>query len=86
MIEKNDPEHCPEPIKGKGECVPDGFMNSLELQTFPTQGKKVFLLLKRRRRKLKGDRQSYYNNYSFNPKGMKATKKFRAFLKEPGNV
>ena len=86
LIEKNDPEHCPEPIKGKGECVLDGFMNPLELQTFPTQGKEVFLLLKRRRWKLKGGKQSYYNNYSFNPKGMKATKEFGAFLKEIGRV
>ncbi len=82
LVEKNDKYHYPEAIKGKGEISLNGFMNPLELQTFPTKGKEVFLLLKRRRWKLKGSNKSYHNTYSFNDKGIKATKEFGDFLKE----
>jgi len=84
MIEKKDPNHYPKDILGKGKRSLNGFMNPIELQTFPAQGKEVFLLLKRRRWKLEGSNTSYYNNYTFNEQGMKATKEFGAFLKEIG--
>jgi len=84
LIEKKDPNHYPKAILGKGKRSLNGFMNPIELQTFPTLGKEVFLLLKRRRWKLDGSNTSYYNSYSFNEKGMKATKEFGAFLKEIG--
>lgn len=49
-------------------------------------GKEVFLYLKRRRWKLKQEQRqeqkSYTNSYSYNEKGMKATKAFGDFLKE----
>jgi len=84
LIEKQDPEHYPKDIVGKGEKVLNGYMNPIELQTFPTQGKEVFLFLKRRRWKIKGTNKHYYNTYSFYQEGMKATKEFGAFLKEIG--
>ena len=84
LIEKQDPNHYPKAIIGKGERSLNGFMNPLELQTFPTKGKEVFLLLKRRRWKLKGDDKSYFNSYDFHESGMKATREFGAFLKEIG--
>ena len=84
LVEKKDPPHYPKAIIGKGQRSLNGYMSPVELQTFPTKGKEVFLLLKRRRWKLKGDNKSYYNNYSFCEKGMKATKEFGAFLKEIG--
>ncbi len=84
LLEKKDPNHYPKAILGKGKRSLNGFMNPIELQTFPTQGKEVFLLLKRRRWKLDGSNTSYYNSYSFNEKGMKTTKEFGAFLKEIG--
>ena len=84
LIEKKDPIHYPKDLIGKGERSLDGFMNPLELQTFPTRGKEVFLVLKRRRWKLKGSNKSYYNTYSFYKEGMKATKEFGVFLKEIG--
>jgi len=84
LVEKKDPNHYPKELIGKGERSLDGYMNPLELQTFPTQAKEVFLLLKRRRWKLKGGNKSYYNSYSFYQEGMKATKEFGAFLKEIG--
>ena len=84
LIEKKDPNHYPKEILGKGKRSLNGFMNPIELQTFPTKGKEVFLLLKRRRWKLDGSNTSYFNNYTFNENGMKATKEFGAFLKEIG--
>ncbi len=84
LVEKNTPDHYPDPLKGKEKVVLDGFMNPLELQTFPTRAKEVFLLLKRRRWKIKGDSKSYSNTYSFNHRGMKATKEFAVFLKDIG--
>jgi hypothetical protein len=59
-------------------------MNPIELQTFPMKAKETFLLLKRRRWKLKGKDKSYFNTYSFCREGMKATEEFGAFLKEIG--
>jgi hypothetical protein len=84
LTEKKDPNHYPTSILGKGKRSLNGFMNPIELQTFPAQGKEVFLLLKRRRWKLDGSNTSYFNNYTFNENGMKATKEFGAFLKEIG--
>jgi transposase len=84
LKEKKDPNHYPKSIIGKGERSLNGYMNPIEIQTFPTQGKEVFLLLKRRRWKLKGKKNSYFNSYSFCQEGMKSTKEFGAFLKEIG--
>ena len=84
LIEKQDPNHYPKALIGKGERCLNGYMNPLELQTFPITGKEVFLLLKRRRWKVKGDDTSYFNTYDFDDPGMKATKEFGAFLKEIG--
>lgn len=84
LVEKKDAAHYPKSILGKGRCSLNGYMNPIELQTFPVQGKEVFLLLKRRRWKLFGSNTSYFNEYDFYEKGMKATKEFGAFLKEIG--
>ena len=84
LTEKKAPNHYPKEILGKWKRSLNGFMTPIELQTFPTKGKEVFMLLKRRRWKLEGNNTSYYNHYSFNKKGMKSTKEFGAFLKEIG--
>jgi len=84
LVEKKDPMHYPKGIIGKGQRSLNGYMSPIELQTFPAKGKEMFLLLKRRRWKLKGDNKSYFNTYSFCKEGMKATKEFGAFLKEIG--
>lgn len=91
MVEKDDADHIPAELKKEvngdlSNIVLDGYTNYIELQTFPAMGKEVFLYLKRRRWKVKqGQRQeqkSYTNSYSYNEKGMKATKAFGDFLKE----
>jgi hypothetical protein len=84
LIEKDDAEHIPKSIVREGKAVKDGYMNTVELQSFPAQGKEVFLRLKRRRWKIKGTKKGFYNNYKFINTGMKATKEFGAFLKEIG--
>ena len=84
LVEKRDPNHYPKTIIGKGKRSLNGYLNPIELQSFPTQGKEVFLYLRRRRWKLDGSNKSYFNTYTFNNEGMKATKEFGAFLKEIG--
>lgn len=72
----------PKPLSGK-EVVLDGYLNQLELQTFPLKDKTVYIALRRRRWKEKGDsQQSYSNTYELHVEGMKTTKEFGAFLKE----
>lgn len=84
LVEKSDPNHYPKAIIGKGKRSHNGYMNPIEIQTFPTQAKEVFLVLRRRRWKLSDNDKSYYNDYDFCEQGMKATKEFGAFLKEIG--
>jgi predicted transcriptional regulator len=72
----------PKALIGK-EVVLDGYLNQLELQTFPLKDKTVYIALRRRRWKEKGDsKQSYSNTYELHVEGMKTTKEFGAFLKE----
>ena len=91
MVEKEDADHIPAELKKEvngdlSNIVLDGYTNYIELQTFPAMGKEVFLYLKRRRWKVKQEQRqeqkSYTNSYSYNEKGMKATKAFGDFLKE----
>lgn len=84
LVERDDVKHIPKAILHDGKSVKDGYMNTIEIQTFPAQGKEVFLRLKRRRWKKKGTSKGYHNTYNFIDQGMKATKAFGAFLKEIG--
>jgi len=72
----------PKALLGK-EVVLDGYLNQLELQTFPLKDKTVYIALRRRRWKEKGDNtKSFSNTYELHVEGMKTTKEFGAFLKE----
>jgi hypothetical protein len=84
LFEKADAHHIPEAILREGKAVLDGYCNKQEIQTYPAQGKEVFLRLFRRKWKVKGTTKSYSNSYEFTKSGMKATKDFGAFLKEIG--
>lgn len=86
LVEKKDVMHIPKEILRSGKAVLDGYMNPLELQTFPLKGKEVFLKLKRRRWKIKGTTKGYSNTYIFNEKGIKATREFGSFLKDIGRI
>jgi len=68
------------------DLVQNGFMNPLELNSFPITGKRCFLILKRRKWKLRRNHgsSSYTNAYDFTLEGTKATKSFGSFLKEIG--
>ncbi len=75
-------ELVPKILEGK-ETVLNGYLNPIELQTFPLKDKQVYLSLRRRRWKEQGENKgSYSNEYSINREGMKTTKEFGDFLKE----
>lgn len=72
----------PDELKGK-EVVQDGYLNKMELQTFPLKDKTVYIAIRRRRWKEKGTtKESYSNRYDLHVEGMKTTKEFGIFLKE----
>ena len=66
------------------ELVHNGFMNSIELQGFPLQGKPCYYKLSRRRWKEQGTKKDYFNTYTYVVEGSKTTQKFGSFLKELG--
>lgn len=82
-IELVEKELIPVQLAGK-QVVLNGYMNPIELQSYPIQGKTCYLKLKRRRWKVQGttDSANCHNEYDFAAKGTKATKMFGAFLKE----
>lgn len=72
----------PEALQGK-IVVLDGYLNQLELQTFPLKDKTVYIAIRRRRWKEQGvTTASHSNTYELHIEGMKTTKEFGAFLKE----
>jgi hypothetical protein len=68
------------------DLVQNGYMNPVELNSFPIVGKRCYLRLIRRKWKARGsdDSSSYTNTYDFALEGTKATKLFGSFLKEFG--
>jgi len=82
-IELIEKEIIPSQLLGK-QAVLNGYMNPIELQSYPIQGRKCYLKLKRRRWKAQGTTDSTicHNEYDFAAEGTKATKMFGAFLKE----
>jgi hypothetical protein len=68
------------------DLVLNGFMNSVELNSFPIAGKRCYLKLTRRKWKCRGSDGSHSltNTYDFTLEGTKATKSFGSFLKEFG--
>lgn len=78
---EEDQKLVPKELSGK-EVVLNGFLNPLELQTFPLKDKAVYLLVKRRRWKIRGEHnKSYHNSYDLTETGVKASPEFGAFLK-----
>ena len=74
------PGLVPSQLSGENGIIKDGFLNPIELQTFPAKGKPVYLKVYRRRWKKRGESETYWNNYEFNPVGIKATKRFANFV------
>jgi hypothetical protein len=67
------------------ELILNGYLKEIELTHFPSNGRKCFLRLKRRRWKIKDEeppRTYHYNDYDFSISGTKVTKSFGSFLKE----
>ena len=63
------------------ELVRNGYMNPVEIQSFPVQGKACYLHLKRRRWKKKGTQEDLHNSYKYTAESCKTTPEFGAFLK-----
>jgi transposase len=62
-----------------------GFYNVKTIQDFPIRGKAVYLRIKRRRWRLKADKNEVIDNdYSFISKEVKLTKELSDFLKGTG--
>ena len=77
------PDHIPKDLQGK-ETSMDGFLNPVELFTFPQKDKRLYLKVYRRRWKEKGSSTASHNTYDLYEPGAKVTKEFGAFLKELG--
>ncbi len=75
------PELVPSILTG-GAFKENGFMNKIELHTFPQKGKSCYLQIFRRRWLDKESGKSYCNNYDLHKKGIKATEELGAFLKK----
>ena len=76
------PESVPSELSGVDGIIKDGFLNPLELQSFPAKGKPVYLKVYRRRWKVQGEQKLYWNNYDLKPLGIKATRRFAYFVKK----
>ncbi len=81
LMFEEKPDRIPKALEGEDVSL-DGYMNKVELQTFPLKDKTVYLAIRRRRWKKKGEKQSYSNSYDLHIEGMKTTKEFGDFLKE----
>lgn len=81
LILEEKKELIPEELKEK-DVVLDGYCNPLSILSFPVKSKPTYLVLKRRRWKMRGGGKHYSNTYGYNHPGVKATKEFAAFLKE----
>lgn len=71
----------PPSLKGQ-ESKQNGFMNKLELHTFPQKGKSCCLHIKRRRWEGISTGTSHFNSYDFHKAGMKATNELGEYLKK----
>jgi hypothetical protein len=79
LVEKED--QIPKQLLNK-KISQNGYLNPVEIHDFPIRGKPAYLKFIRRRWKEKGNKnESYFNEYEFHPKGMKATQEFGNFLK-----
>lgn len=81
MILDEKTDRVPQKIKEK-EVSLNGYCKPIELMAYPVGGKPVYVIFKRRRWVVKGDRESYTNTYDLHYPGVKATKELSDFLKE----
>jgi len=79
LREKSD--QIPEEACGKN-LIRKGFLDKVEVITFPIYEKAVYIRYYRRRWRDKDTGKDYFNTYEFHPSGVKATHEFAFFLKE----
>ena len=74
-------EQIPDSLRDK-DVVLDGFYDSIDLISGVMMDQVIYLRLRRRRWKERGCKKESHNQYDYQFKGMKTTKRFAAFLKE----
>lgn len=78
LEEKNNPPSAYD----RSDVESKGFYEAKRVQDFPIRGKRVYLMLKRRRWRLKSDKnQCISNDYSHLTEGTKMTRELSDFLK-----
>lgn len=78
LVEKKD--RVPKSLQGK-DYVLNGYMDPVEIIDYPFRGKLMYITFLRRRWKLRGKNESYFNTYELHRPGMKTTDEFGDFLK-----
>jgi len=79
LEEKED--RIPADLQGK-DIVLDGFYDSVDLISGVMMEQIIYLRIRRRRWKERGQTKHFHNRYDHHFEGMKTTKRFAAFLKE----
>jgi len=79
LEEKED--RIPFCLQGK-DVVLDGFYDSIDLISGVMMEQIIYLHIKRRRWKERGQTKHEHNQYDYQVEGMRTTKRFAAFLKE----
>jgi len=75
------PDKIPSELHGK-DVVLDGFYDSIDLISGVLMEQVIYLRIKRRRWKERGNTKHFHNQYDHQLQGMKTTKRFADFLKE----
>jgi hypothetical protein len=81
LVLEEKSERIPASLHGK-DVVLDGFYDSIDLISGVMMDQVIYLRIRRRRWKERGCTKHLHNNYDYQFKGMKTTKRFAAFLKE----
>jgi hypothetical protein len=71
-LEEN-PSNLPQTLQNTANVVLDGFLNPVDIQTYPLKDKPVFFRIFRRRWKVSCSPEYQYNQHSLHPVGVKAT-------------
>jgi len=81
LILEEKEDRIPVSLQGK-DVVLDGFYDSIDLISGVMMEQVIYLRIRRRRWKERGSVKHEHNQYDYQFKGMKTTKRFAAFLKE----
>jgi len=81
LVLEEKAERIPKSLEGK-DVVLDGFYDSIDLISGVLMDQVIYLRIRRRRWKERGDTKHFHNQYAHQFKGMRTTERFANFLKE----